>query len=92
MQLKPNTQTALEAWLVPTWDSGHALDEERFYKFVDQYQKDHGFSIDEAGLRDEIKRTALVKGRPVGSHQDNLIHESVSLAYKILDFLKATGR
>jgi len=92
MQLKPNSRAALETWLVPTWDSGHALDEERFYKFVNQYQNDHGFSINEADLRDEIKRTAVAKGRPFGTHQENLVHDCVSLAYKILDFLKTTGR
>jgi hypothetical protein len=92
MQLKPGARAALDGWLVTTWDSGHSLDEDRFYKFVDQYQRDHGFSINEADLRDEIERSAVAKGLPVGSHQENLIHELVSLAYRILDFLRATGR
>ena len=92
MQLKPQTGAALDTWLVPTWDSSRAVDNERFYKFVDQYQRDHGFSIDESDMRDQIKRRAIAKNRPYGSYQEDLVYESVSLAYKILDFLKATGR
>ena len=92
MQLKPQTEAALDRWLVPTWDSGRPYDSERFYKFVDQYQKDHGFSIDDADMREQIKRRAIAKGRPYGSHQETVVYEAVSLAYKILDFLKATGR
>lgn len=92
MSLKPNTQKALDHWLVPTWDSGHHLDEERFYQFLDQYQREHGFNIDESGLRDEISRAVKAKNLPFGKHQEDLVHDHVLLAYNILDFLKATGR
>lgn len=69
MNLKSDTEKALETWLLTsTWDSGHPLDWDRFYKFVDQYQKDHGFSIDEPALRDIMKsadkRTAYDRIKP----------------------------
>lgn len=93
MHLKPDTEAALDRWVGPsTWDSGHHEDMRRFYEFVSQYQKDHGFVIQESDLRDEIKSKVKAKGHPVGTHQENLIDDLVSLAYKILDFLKATGR
>jgi hypothetical protein len=93
MKLKPATQAALDGWVGPqTWDSGHPADMERFYRFVGQYQRDHGLSINESDLRDEIKARVKAKGHPAGPHQENLIHELVNLAYKILDFLRATGR
>lgn len=93
MQLKPDTEAALDRWVGPsTWDSDHFLDMECFYKFVGQYQRDHGFSINESDMRDMIKARAIAKGHPVGPHQENLIHDLVNLAYKILAFLRATGR
>ena len=92
MQLKPNTQAALDSWLSSTWDSGHRADETRFHRFVDQYQRDQGFSFDESALRDEITRRAIANGRIVGTAQKELIHESVSLAHSILRFLKDTDR
>jgi len=92
MSLKPNTQKALDHWLVPTWDTGHQRDERRFYEFLSQYQQDHGFSINESELRKEIERAVKAKQLLFGKHQEDIVHDHVSLAYKILDFLKATGR
>jgi len=92
MSLKPNTQKALDHWLVPTWDTGHQRDERRFYEFLSQYQQDHGFSINESELREKIERSVKARQLPFGKHQEDLVHDRVSLAYKILDFLKATGR
>jgi len=93
MQLKPDTEAALNDWLgTSTWDSKHRLDMERFYKFVDQYRRDHGFGIDEQDLRDRIKAAVKAKGHRVGRQQEVMIQDLVSLAYRILAFLKATGR
>ncbi len=90
MQLKPSTEKALDGWAGPTtWHTDHTLDMERFYRFVDQYHRDHGFTIDEAGLRDLIETKTKSKGNDALC---DIIFERVSLAYKILDFLKATGR
>jgi hypothetical protein len=95
MQLSPETSKALDAWLGPeTWDSvpKHHYDMERFYRFVDQYQKDHGFSLDEDALRTEIKSRVKAKGRAFGNHQEELVEELINWAYAILDFLKVTRR
>lgn len=68
MQLKPATQAALDGWVGPqTWDSGHPADMERFYRFVGQYQRDHGLSINESDLRDEDQGKGNSKGSPGGS-------------------------
>ncbi len=54
-----------------TWDSGHHQDIQRFYRFVSQYQRDHGCVIYESDLKDKIKSMAKEKGHPIGSHQEN---------------------
>ncbi len=90
MNLKPNTERALKAWLAPsTWDSDHPSDMYRWYDFVNQYQKEHGFVINEIDLRDHIQRS--VKGT-LGAHQQEVIKKRVSFAIDILNFLKHTGR
>ncbi len=93
MQLRANTEAALNEWVEPsTWDSGQHEDIRRFYRFVSQYQKDHGCVIYESDLREKIKSVAKEKGHPIGSDQEKVIHELISLAYKILEFLEVTGR
>jgi hypothetical protein len=92
VDLRLATREALNHWIVTTWDSDieHAFDRRRFYLFVDQYQRDHGFSINEAELREEIRRTAEAKGLPFGEYQEKLAHDHVSRAYDILEFLQVT--
>ena len=95
MRLHPETSKALDAWLGPsTWDSNpkHQYDMERFYKFVDQYRQDHGFSLNEDELRTEIKNRVIGKGRAFATHQEDLVSDFVKTAHTVLDFLKATGR
>lgn len=90
MQFKPDTEKALNNWLKPdTWYTLDLVDMNRFYDFVDQYQKDHGFTIDEAALRETIERKVKA-----GNDEDmkEIIREYVNIAYKILEFLKQTGR
>ena len=90
MELQPETQKALKAWIeTETWHSGHDADMDRFYDFVDQYQKDHGFTIDEPSLRETINRIATGGG---DEKVRKMIREYIELAYRILDFLKRTRR
>lgn len=72
-----------------TWYTDHDSDMNRWYDFVNQYQKDHGFTIDESGLREVIERK--VRGA-VSDQLRAIIRDRISLACKILDFLKHTGR
>lgn len=90
MSLKPTTEVALNGWAgVSTWDSDHPADRERFYDFVNHYQKDHGFTVDENELRRIIEQVAH---GPIGAKQRDLIAKKVSLAVDILEFLRRTGR
>ena len=90
MKLKLSTEEALYKWLgSDTWHTSNDFDMNRFYDFVDQYQKDHGFTIDEASLREVIERKVKAG---VNEQIRKIIHEHISLAYRILDFLKHTGR
>ncbi len=93
MQLKANTEAALNEWMDPvTWDSGQHEDRRRFYRFVNQYQKEHCCVIYESELGEQIKSTAKAKGHLISSDQERAIQDFVSLAYKILEFLEATRR
>jgi len=95
MQLTPDTDRALQAWIGPdTWHTPHDYDMNRWYDFVNRYQRDHGFTIDEPALREIIEYKLTKK---IGKRFDNEdlrkeIRERISLAYNILDFLKHTGR
>lgn len=89
MKMTPATDKALDGWALPsTWHTPHANDMERWYGFVDQYQRDHGFQVDETALRERIEQK-------VGGVSENLrdvIRERVSLMVDILDFLRVTKR
>ncbi len=93
MDLKANTTAALDDWLGPeSWDSGNPPDEGRFYRFVSEYQKEHGLSIDVNELRKEIARRVLKNNHPVGQSQLESILDHLGFMGCILDFLRATGR
>lgn len=90
MQLNPEVEQKLDTWVkVNTWHTKHDLDMDRWYDFVDQYQKDHGYSIDEVALREIIERK-VTDGVTDSLREE--IKARISLAYNILDFLKRTGR
>ncbi len=90
MKLSSETIKKLDAWVkVDTWHTNHKLDMERWYDFVNQYQKDHGCSIDEAALREIIEKK--VEGN-VNDLLRQEIRTRISLACDILDFLDRTGR
>lgn len=90
MNLKPKSEEKLNAWLAhETWHTGHDFDMNRWYDFVNQYQKDHGFAIDETELKDWIIQEAEIEGN---EYLITEVSRLISLAYNILDFLKHTGR
>lgn len=100
MQLRTDTDKKLSAWLGPhTWNTHHALDMRRFFDFVDAYEREHGHSIDEPALQEEITRRVIElhdyapqDGPDKLGELSTTIRSRVSLAYEILDFLKQTGR
>jgi hypothetical protein len=66
---------------------------DRWFRFVNAYQRDHGYTIDEVWLRERIDaRHAVLHGSRLSEDLLENVREQISLAYKILDFLKATGR
>lgn len=92
MQLRETTIAALDAWVTPsTWYRGGYDDMRRFYRFVSQYQRDHGCVIF-PDLGETLIRAAKAKGHPIGNEQQKAVENFISLAYKILDFLEETGR
>ena len=90
MTLSKDAENALDHWVgIETWHTKHDNDMDRWYGFVDQYQRDHGFTIDEPALRETISAKI---GGAVNEDLQNIIRERITLAYNILDFLKCTGR
>jgi len=90
MILSEDAEKALDHWInIPTWHTNDLTDIDRWYRFVDQYQKDHGFTIDEPTLREKIE--AKIAG-VINEDLRTIIQERIRLAYNILDFLKCTGR
>jgi hypothetical protein len=88
--LSEAAEDRLRSWLgAGTWHTNHNNDMDRWYDFVDQYQRDHGFEIDETALREHIEQAV---GESVNEALRNVIRRRISLAYDILDFLKRTGR
>jgi hypothetical protein len=87
------TEQALDHWITPsTWDSLNHTDTAKFYEFVSQYQKDHGFAMDERFMRDTIKEVVMAKGHPFGRLEADFVHKCVSVARNVLDILSATRR
>ncbi len=93
MEFELDTSEALNRWMGPeTWTTDHPTDMNRFYNFVNQYQIDHGYTINETALREEIERRVSNRGGVIGESLRDFIRRRISLAYNILDFLKQTGR
>ena len=90
MILQPETSRALGNWLGPdTWHTDHHTDWDRWYDFVDQYQREHGNTIDEVALRDHIAHEAKCDG---DEEFAQIIAQRISVMYRILDFLARTDR
>ena len=67
MTFSSATEQALDRWISPrTWDSLTHTDAAKFFQFVSQYQKDHGFFMDEGLMRDSIKQAARHTPHGVG--------------------------
>lgn len=89
MQLSAETEDALDKWLgMSTWYTGHDLDMRRWYGFVDQYSRDHGFDIDEAEIRRIVKAKLAAMGDPINDALEAILVERTHLACAILDFLR----
>jgi hypothetical protein len=89
MELSPKSSEALNKWLaLGTWHTGHPSDMRRFYEFIDHYQKEHGYSLNEQALQEEIAMRANVQGNEMAPK----IRDYVSLAFSVLEFLKQTNR
>jgi len=90
MMLSGAAESKLKAWYGPgTWHTNHPSDFDRWYDFVNQYQLDHGFTIDEPLLQEHIERQADCR---TNEYLCDIIRERISRAYNILDFLRRTGR
>ncbi len=90
VRLKLYTEEALDSWVVPlTWYTSHPAEIDRFYDFVDQYQKDHGYSLNKAGLREIIEKK--IDGG-VSNELREIIDQRLDTAGKILAFLKRAKR
>ena len=93
VQFKPETSRFLNGWLGPdSWNSPHSNDMNRWYDFISQYQRDHGYALDERGLVEEIEQRHRQRERPIGSAERKIIENRVGLAREILEFLERTGR
>lgn len=89
MKLHPEAEKALEGWLGDaTWHTSHPRDMNRWFEFVNVYQRHHGFTIDEAQLQELIE----VKGAVADDWLKEVISDRITLAYYILDFLQHTKR
>ena len=90
MHMSDATRSKLQAWAgMGTWHTSHALDMERWYDFVDQYQRDHGNTFDEVALREQIEHTVEVS---INEDLRKIIRDHLSIACHILDFLRRSGR
>ena len=92
MNLSNDSLNKLSIWVKSdTWHTGHDLDQNLFFEFVNQYTKDQGFHVDEAMLTEKIGAITSVKissGGPLVT----IIRDRVSLMVNIMDFLKMTNR
>ena len=96
LDLNPSTQAALDAWLISisNWREIDPMIEERFFEFVNQYQREHGFSIDKQELVEQLNRAALARDQSkIGLEPIEVFFGYyVDVAITILDFLRVTGR
>ncbi len=93
--LSKAAEKALDHWIkISTWCTNDLTDSNRWYMFVDQYQRDHGFTIDEPILLETIEaKTGKPKIREDANEELRpIIQERISLAVNILEFLECTGR
>ncbi len=91
--LNSESDKALTQWLGMYWYKNHPKDMERFYNFVNKYQQQYGFTLNEDELYKIIEsKLEELKNGLNKDDQEKEIRERISLAYNILDFLKYTKR
>lgn len=94
MLFKQKTERALNEW-VGSYISvnDHDSDEARkFYFFVSQYLQDHGYWMNQAAMRNAIRRRIRQQGLALAKEREQRVVERITSAGQILDFLKVTGR
>lgn len=91
MKFHPDVENALHRFLsAPTWFKGNEEDVNRWYEFVDAYERKHGCDLVDAELRRELVSRVTVKGRALHEHLEGAISQRVDDAVAILGFLKHT--
>ncbi len=90
MKLGAKSEEAFTLWIgTDTWHTGHWCDEGRFFDFVDAYSREHGYTLDEAALREMAVRHARI------SENKRLVEELnsyIRLMVRILLFLEHVNR
>ena len=90
--MKIETEDVLRKFLqIDTWYTGHPLDMNRWYNFVNTYSQNEGFTIDETSLKEKMLHMLNLQPEQSEYHDTSII-TLISLAYNILDFLKHTNR
>ena len=91
VKITKEVESAILNWVgVSTWDSNHDLDMNRFYDFVDIFQKENGNHISDVGiLAETIASLAKVN---TTSESFSTIKSRISTMCNILDFLRVTER
>lgn len=89
-ELAADTQRKLDQFLAgESWTTNRDCDMARWFDFVNQYQRDHGYTIDTEALRRLIEKRM---GHQKGDFVQAVICRLVTLAHDILEFLRHTGR
>lgn len=90
MDLASESASRLQSWLAAdTWHTRDRSDMQRWYRFVDQYQREHGFDLDETVMFETIEH--LIEGGVNEPMREEIRHR-IYVARTILDFLECTGR
>lgn len=78
----------LRIWLkANTWHTNDLGDMNRWYDFVDRYQRDHGHRLDETAVLRSIEEEL---GGLESEYLQSAARERISLAVNILEFLERT--
>jgi hypothetical protein len=94
MVFKHQTEQALDEWVGSYISDTHQNSEEarKFYLFVSQYLQDHGYRMNQAAMRNAIKRRFRQQGLALAKERQQRVLERITSAGQIFDFLKVTGR
>ena len=91
MELHPESQDKLSQWIkARTWNTDDLGDMNRWYAFVDAYQREHGYTIPMSALRDHIG-DMIDLGGDLDERLWRVIWRRIGLAQDILEFLEYTA-